>query len=110
VFFRDQKGFTLALQKILAQKLGELTGKPASSGLHIHPVNNAGRGGPTDERGRVNTDDEVSVISSEQGKLFNNNIYKKTFASEGWHSEYIYLDGTLTLVSHLSQFQPTTRY
>jgi hypothetical protein len=90
VFFRNQKGFTLALQKTLGQKLGKLTGKPASSGLHIHPVNNAGRGGLINARGEVNTDDEVSIISSEQArKLYNKNIYSEKFASEGWHSEYI---------------------
>jgi len=79
------------LQKILAQKLGELTGKPATSGLHIHPLNNAGRGGKINERGEVNKDNEVSVISSEHSQKLNviQNIYADKFASDGWHSEYL---------------------
>jgi hypothetical protein len=91
VFFRNQKGFTLELQKILAQRLGELTGKPATSGLHIHPVNNAARGDSVNERGEVNTDDQVSVISSVHNKKFGivKNIYADKFASDGWHSEYV---------------------
>lgn len=40
VFFRAQD-LTLKEQKILGQKLGELTGKPAESTLHIHPIVNA---------------------------------------------------------------------
>ena len=80
---------TLDLQKKLAQKLGELTGKPATSGLHIHPVNNAGRGGAVNERGEVNTDDEVSVISSEHLKKLSilKNVQNDKFASDGWHSD-----------------------
>jgi hypothetical protein len=91
------------LEKLLGRKLGELTGKPATSGLHIHPVNNAGRGGSINERGEVNTDDEVSVISSEQArKLYNKNIYSEKFASEGWHSEYLSPKTKLTVVLPLS--------
>jgi hypothetical protein len=89
VFFRNQKGFTLELQKILGQKLGELTGKPSTSGLHIHPVNNAARGGSVNERGQVNTDNQISVISSEHNKNLGiiKNIYADKHSSDGWHSE-----------------------
>ena len=70
------------LQKKLVQKLGELAGKPSSSGLHIHPVSNAGRrlGGG---------DNEISVISSEQMKqLYADRLVKKKQSSkEGWHSD-----------------------
>jgi hypothetical protein len=89
VFFRNQKGFTLELQKILGQKLGQLTGKPSTSGLHIHPVNNAARGGSVNERGQVNTDNQISVISSEHNKNLGiiKNIYADKHSSDGWHSE-----------------------
>ncbi|KAI1501905.1 hypothetical protein F5X99DRAFT_181138 [Biscogniauxia marginata] len=60
-FFRKQDGVTHELQKELVQRLGELTGKPATSRLHIHPVSNAAR-----EEGVG--DDEISVISSVQAK------------------------------------------
>ncbi|KAJ5822722.1 hypothetical protein N7447_005062 [Penicillium robsamsonii] len=54
VFFRKQDGLDDNLQKELVQRLGELSGKPETSGLHIHPVVNSGR-----EHGV--TDDEISV-------------------------------------------------
>src|SRR4051812_10478439 len=61
VFFRAQDNITDELQKELVQRLGELSGKPATSKLHIHPISNASR-----EHG--GKDNEISVISSEQQK------------------------------------------
>jgi len=85
VFFRKQDDLDNDLQKELAQRLGELSGKPSTSKLHIHPVSNSGRrlGGK---------DDEISVISSEQAKeLYKNRFLnfenKKQSAKEGWHSD-----------------------
>ncbi|KAM0794194.1 hypothetical protein BDR22DRAFT_901016 [Usnea florida] len=37
VFFRAQNSLDVELQKVLAQRLGELSGKPKASTLHIHP-------------------------------------------------------------------------
>ncbi|RYP44300.1 hypothetical protein DL768_009225 [Monosporascus sp. mg162] len=56
-FFRKQDGITTDPQKELAQRLGELTGKPATSKLHIHPVSNSSRKQGAGDR-------EISVISS----------------------------------------------
>lgn len=42
VFFRNQN-LTVEEQKILADELGKVTGKPATSGLHIHPTAPAGK-------------------------------------------------------------------
>jgi alpha-ketoglutarate-dependent taurine dioxygenase len=61
VFFRDQD-LTIEAQKVLGQKLGELTGKPETSKLHRHALSNSKRGIAVDENGKL--DDEVSVISS----------------------------------------------
>lgn len=85
VFFRAQDGITDDLQKELVQRLGELSGKPPTSGLHIHPVVNSGR-----ERG--GKDDEISVISSEQLKKiyldrFSDSRPKKQSANREWHSD-----------------------
>lgn len=84
VFFRAQKALDDKLQKELAQRLGELTGKPSSSTLHIHPVDNAGR-----EDGGV--DDEISIISSVQARrLFKDYLKlqpKNQSGKEGWHSD-----------------------
>jgi len=74
------------LQKVLAQKLGELSGKPATSKLHVHPIINSSRklGG---------NDDEISVISSEQAKALYGDYYlnsvsrKKQSSKSHWHSD-----------------------
>ncbi|OIW32671.1 putative alpha-ketoglutarate-dependent taurine dioxygenase [Coniochaeta ligniaria NRRL 30616] len=88
VFFRAQDNLTDDLQKVLVQRLGELSGKPSTSKLHIHPVSNASR----EDNGK---DDEISVISSVQakklysdrfsglGQLFGN----RQSAKDQWHSD-----------------------
>ncbi|KAH9897097.1 TauD-domain-containing protein [Xylariomycetidae sp. FL2044] len=85
VFFRKQDTMTNDLQKELVQRLGQLSGKPSTSKLHIHPVINSGRGEHGDK------DDEISVISSVSAKK----IYAKQLASSvksqsqkaQWHSD-----------------------
>lgn len=87
VFFRNQD-LNIDEQKLLGQKLGELTGKPASSKLHRDALSNGKRGIPVDQNGRY--DDEVSVISSEVGKKFFEErvtLATKKIASVGWHAE-----------------------
>lgn len=85
MFFRKQDDITNDLQKQLVQRLGELSGKPATSKLHIHPVSNSSR-----ELG--GKDDEISVISSEQAKkIYKDKLLfqkdKKQSGKEGWHSD-----------------------
>ncbi|ROT39095.1 TfdA family taurine catabolism dioxygenase TauD [Sodiomyces alkalinus F11] len=83
VFFREQDDVTNDIQKELVQRLGELSGNPATSKLHIHPINNAGRG---DDK-----DDEISVISSvRQKELYLDcflNYTKKQSQKTQWHSD-----------------------
>ncbi|KAI1145900.1 TauD-domain-containing protein [Nemania diffusa] len=87
VFFRKQDNITNDLQKELVQRLGELSGKPATSGLHIHPIINA-------SRDRGGQDNEISVISSVQNrKLYrrfqkNQSGYNKPQSRRlEWHSD-----------------------
>lgn len=88
VFFRAQDNLTDDLQKELIQRIGELSGKPETSKLHIHPIANAGR-----EHG--GKDDEISVISSAQAKKIYNHPKSKLFnqgkkqqnGKIGWHSD-----------------------
>ena len=81
VFFRKQDGLDDDLQKELVQRLGELSGKPSTSGLHIHPVVNSGR----DESVK---DDEISVISSVQRKrLYTDRNDRKQSSRREWHSD-----------------------
>lgn len=83
VFFRKQDNITHDLQKELVSRLGELSGKPSTSKLHIHPIHNASRGD--------NKDDEISVISSAQAKKLSLQRflnYHKTQTQKGqWHSD-----------------------
>jgi alpha-ketoglutarate-dependent taurine dioxygenase len=81
VFFRKQDALTDDLQKKLAQRLGELSGKPKTSGLHIHPVANSRR--------EISVkDDEISVINSEEGKkLYNSRVIRHQTARKEWHSD-----------------------
>lgn len=83
VFFRKQDDVTNDIQKELVQRLGELTGKPSTSKLHIHPVSNAARGD--------DSDNEISVISSVRAKkLYIQrllNLKKSQSAKSQWHSD-----------------------
>ena len=70
----------IELQKILAQRLGELSGKPTSSKLHIHPISNSGRSMGGD-------DDEISIIASEQEIALNPDRYTGKKKQRLWHSD-----------------------
>jgi alpha-ketoglutarate-dependent taurine dioxygenase len=76
VFFRKQDNITNDLQKELVQRLGELSGKPKTSGLHIHPVINA-------SRDRGGQDNEISVISSVQ----NRKLYRRFQKNQTGHNK-----------------------
>ncbi|KAF3915626.1 hypothetical protein ABW21_db0208508 [Orbilia brochopaga] len=81
VFFRAQDNLTNDIQKQFIHRLGQLTGKPAESTLHIHPVLN-------DERELGGSDPEISTISSVQRKT----LYRKPaetyrYKSAVWHSD-----------------------
>lgn len=86
MFFRAQDNLTNDLQKKLILRLGELTGRPKTSTLHIHPVLNSGR-----ELG--GDDPEISTISSKLfSKLYsdkrnNEPISLKKQNNAQWHSD-----------------------
>lgn len=91
VFFKNQD-LSPEEQKFLVNRLGHLTGKPPSSGLHIHPILNAERQGNyqiVDEKGTINNDNEISVISSELNrKLGSRSLYSgKRSGADEWHSD-----------------------
>jgi alpha-ketoglutarate-dependent taurine dioxygenase len=82
VFFRAQE-LSHEEQKTLTQRLGVLSGKPDTSGLHIHPLT----------REFSEFGDEATQISTEGKKGLNRRLrpsYKDErsgFASSGWHME-----------------------
>ncbi|CAI7641719.1 unnamed protein product [Penicillium palitans] len=109
VFFRDQN-ISSEEQKVLGQKLGELTGKPSTSKLHRHAVSNSKRGIAVDENGHL--DDEISVISSESYRKLYGDRYKPNsgrLASEGWHAditfEHVPSDYALLKITELPEDQ-----
>ncbi|KAI0743431.1 taurine catabolism dioxygenase [Daedaleopsis nitida] len=75
VFFRAQD-ITIAQQKELGLRMGQLTGRPATSSLHRHPV--------SEDVPELGTD--TSVISSQMG-IARAGFRKNTRASSGWHSD-----------------------
>ncbi|PSN59475.1 taurine dioxygenase family protein [Corynespora cassiicola Philippines] len=83
VFFRAQNNLTNNLQKELNNRLGQLTGKPESSSLHIHPIlNNTSEFGVDDA--------EISTISSEaRKKIFSHQLKadKRRYDAAQWHSD-----------------------
>ena len=88
VFFRKQDNLTNDLQKRLIQRLGELSGRPATSGLHIHPVlNSEGEVGENRD-----PDQEISTISSKLfTKIYGRNpdgaLCQKKQTADQWHSD-----------------------
>ncbi|TVY18467.1 putative alpha-ketoglutarate-dependent sulfonate dioxygenase [Lachnellula arida] len=86
VFFRAQDNLTADLQKKLVQQLGLLSGKPESSGLHIHPILNSER-----EDYRV-SDPEISTIDSVLAKklYLDNSKFNSAHKNQNsglWHSD-----------------------
>lgn len=75
MFFRAQV-ITIEQQTELAVRLGELSGKPDTSGLHVHPL--------TKEFSELG--DRVSVISSEGKKVVasGESEERSARASNGW--------------------------
>jgi len=82
VFFRDQD-IDIEAQKILGQKLGILSGKPAESGLHVHPLTEQGS-----EHG-----DQVTIISNNRYSKPIDEFLKEEEATK-LHSQNIHSDIT----------------
>lgn len=61
VFFRNQN-INLEQQKVLVQKLGELSGKPESSKLHVHPLFNSPDNSPVNAAGDQDPYGELNPI------------------------------------------------
>ena len=68
---------------MLAQRLGELSGKPSDSTLHIHPLLNSSHEFGTN-------DQEISTISSKAFKIYENGVKDRDDRRGGaasWHSD-----------------------
>jgi len=75
VFFRNQE-LSTAKQRELGIRLGELSGKPKTSGLHKHPLT---------REGSVLGDDVNVIEGTLFRKLYERTKDKSQYASDGWH-------------------------
>jgi hypothetical protein len=75
------------MQKDLVELLGRLSGKPATSGLHVHPLIEGKKDVGINDAG--DRDDRVSIISSVVSRKLHGSKFESryTFSSKGWHSE-----------------------
>lgn len=91
VFFRKQDSLTNELQKKFILRLGELTGRPTSSTVHIHPIINN-----TSPHSKSDGDAEISTITSHYrkeraAKTARPTLRKNLRTSEAnWHSDVQY--------------------
>lgn len=83
VFFKGQD-LTVDEQKEFVDVLGKLSGKPETSGLHIHPT--APAGGVIDPKTDL-IDPEVSFIASRLYKSYSKPPPRSHWSSKGWHSD-----------------------
>ncbi|KAL4750524.1 hypothetical protein BDW72DRAFT_203796 [Aspergillus terricola var. indicus] len=79
VFFRAQTDLTDELQKELAHRLGVLTGKPADSKLHIHPLT----------KHNLDKDPELNVITTDGAEKPAEHLWKNRPADirNAWHTD-----------------------
>ena len=78
VFFRNQD-INIEQQKSLGTRLGELSGKPETSKLHIHPLTPE-----FSENG-----DHISEINSTRLNVYYANDDRSKLHSQNWHAEYV---------------------
>lgn len=86
VFVRHQPNLTPALLNRLATKLGELSGKPTSSKLHIHPLSKE-----FSELGEFKGE-KIDSEADDMGRQISFKSEKSNFASVGWVSSFTYFD------------------
>ena len=92
MFLRGQSGLTVEMQKEFVDLLGKLSGRPETSGLHVHPLIEGKRDVGVNEKN--DHDEKISVISSQLSKKLAGGGYggeRYMNAKRGWHSEYVQL-------------------
>ncbi|PKI85038.1 hypothetical protein MVES1_000799 [Malassezia vespertilionis] len=107
VFFKNQD-ISPEEQKFVTDRLGRLSGKPSSSNLHVHPVYNASRNTKdqvVDGNGTRNTDNEISVISSNINRDLE--FTYKSGADE-WHTDIAFENVPSDYTSLKVHTQPKT--
>jgi len=98
IFLRDQE-MTLEEQKIFAQKLGILSGKPEEAGLHVHPSVRAKTDCVVHEEAQA--DPQAFLVSNRLWDVFFGKAKltpeeakmakKNSNGATQWHSEYLLL-------------------
>ncbi|KAK1909469.1 hypothetical protein P3342_007638 [Pyrenophora teres f. teres] len=103
--FRNQD-ITPEEQKDFTNRLGQLTGKPSTSGIHVHPINHT-----LLEGGKV--DAEMSTIARNPKKMLSKQTgvdgkarTKKQSAADGWHHDIGFENNTSDYTSLIMRVVP----
>ncbi|KAB8237751.1 uncharacterized protein BDW43DRAFT_307265 [Aspergillus alliaceus] len=110
VVFRNQKNLTPAQQKYFTNHLGQLTGNPDTSGVHVHPINH------TVHKAGEKPDLEMSTIarnpnhmlSKQTGVTGGKKQLKKQSVAGGWHSDIAFERVTSDYTTLINRVQPST--
>ncbi|KAH8690448.1 hypothetical protein BGW36DRAFT_305869 [Talaromyces proteolyticus] len=89
VVFRSQKNLTPAHQKYFTNRLGQLTGKPKDSAIHIHPINHTIHkpGEKPDLEMSTIARNPAHMLSKQTGVVAGKRQLKKQSVADGWHSD-----------------------
>ncbi|CAF9910066.1 MAG: hypothetical protein ALECFALPRED_006146 [Alectoria fallacina] len=86
--FPKQEHLTIEDQKLLARKLGELTCRPHTSGLHIHPLNQTTMpDGTIDAELTTLARDPTKKLHKNQSGFSGGAKVKKQSHVDGWHTD-----------------------
>ncbi|KAF5866244.1 hypothetical protein ETB97_000208 [Aspergillus alliaceus] len=110
VVFRNQKNLTPAQQKYFTNHLGQLTGNPDTSGVHVHPINH------TVHKAGEKPDLEMSTIarnpnhmlSKQTGVTGGKKQLKEQSVADGWHSDIAFERVTSDYTTLINRVQPST--
>ncbi|KAF1357360.1 taurine dioxygenase [Lizonia empirigonia] len=103
--FRNQE-ITPQEQKDFTNRLGQLTGKPSTSGIHIHPINHTAlEGGKVDAEMSTIARNPKKMLSKQTGVEGKSRV-KKQSAADGWHHDIGFENNTSDYTSLIMRVVP----
>ncbi|CAI7629621.1 unnamed protein product [Penicillium crustosum] len=110
VVFRNQKNLTADQQKFFTHRLGQLTGKPEESGVHIHPINHTvhKEGEKPDLEMSTIARNPANMLSKQSGVVAGKKTLKKQSVADGWHSDIAFERVTSDYTTLVNKVRPST--
>lgn len=126
VVFRNQKNLTADQQKFFTHRLGQLTGKPDESTIHIHPMyvptiqamlsqtNNHSNhtvhkeGEKPDLEMSTIARNPANMLSKQSGVVAGKKTLKKQSVADGWHSDIAFERVTSDYTTLVNKVRPST--